>query len=82
MERRAARPGDGRLFSPRAAAALDNHHVGATVKVIWSPVPPLDLGLEYSYVQRGTAHALTGGSRNSGDSGELDRAAARAVFKF
>lgn len=69
----------GVITSAVAAAGLDNHHVGATVNLIWSPVPQVDLGLEYDYIERVTAHAITGGNSNSG---EMDRVEAMAVFKF
>jgi hypothetical protein len=67
------------IVAPVAAAALDDHHIGGTVNLIWSPVPQVDLGLEFDYIQRVTSHALTGGSSNEG---EMDRVEAMAVFKF
>jgi len=67
------------ITSAVAAAALDDHHIGATINLIWSPVPQVDLGLEFDYIERVTAHALTGGNSNQG---EMDRVEAMAVFKF
>ncbi|HUH83756.1 MAG TPA: DcaP family trimeric outer membrane transporter, partial [Stellaceae bacterium] len=67
------------ITSAVAAAALDDHHIGATVNLIWSPVPQVDLGLEYDYIDRVTSHALTG---NNSNQGEMDRVEAMAVFKF
>ena len=67
------------ITSAVAAAALDDHHIGATGNLIWSPVPQVDLGVEFDYIERVTSHAISGGSSNSG---QMERVEAMAVFKF
>jgi hypothetical protein len=43
------------------------------VNLIWSPIPAIDLGLEYVFVQR---------KIEAGNRGEVDRTMASAKFKF
>src|SRR6185437_5138625 len=58
--------------------ALDKRHIGATGNIIWSPVPQVDLGLEYSWIQRET-WSSTATVQNKG---ALQRLETMAVFKF
>jgi hypothetical protein len=57
---------------------LDKRHIGTTLNLIWSPVPQVDLGLEYSWVQRETQAKTT----LIDDTGALQRIETMAVFKF
>jgi len=64
--------------------ALDKAHVGATINLIWSPVPQVDLGIEYDWAKRSTQApniALGGGGGNS-NHGYMNRVEGMAVFKF
>ncbi len=64
-----------------AAAAengLDKQHIGVTANLIWSPVPQVDLGIEYSWIQRQTQSATAFIS----NTGALQRLETMAVFKF
>ena len=66
------------ITSAAAQNARDKLHVGGVVNLIWSPVPQVDIGLEYIYVHRVTA-APNGAV---GSSGQLNRIEAETVFKF
>lgn len=57
---------------------LDKRHIGTTLNLIWSPVPQVDLGLEYSWIQRETQSKTT----FIDDVGALQRIETMAVFKF
>ena len=61
------------------AGAVDKRHIGATGNLFWSPVPQVDLGIEYEWAQRTTHTALLGGNSNKG---EMNRVEAEAAFKF
>ncbi len=52
---------------------LDKRQIGGRVNVIWSPVPQVDLGVEYDYARR---------TVQSGLSGNLHRVEVESVFKF
>jgi hypothetical protein len=69
----------GVIVSPTTAANTDLNHLGTTINLIWSPVPQVDVGLEYDWGRRIVSHALQGGGSNSG---ALNRLEAGAVFKF
>ena len=58
--------------------ALDKRHIGTTLNLIWSPVPQVDLGLEYSWIQRETQSKTT----FIDNVGALQRIETMAVFKF
>ena len=60
-------------------AGVDKRHIGAFGNLFWSPVPQVDLGIEYEWAQRETHLALTGGNSNKG---EMNRVEAEAAFKF
>jgi hypothetical protein len=66
------------ISSALAQNALDKRHIGTTGNIIWSPVPQVDLGLEFSWIQRETQLA-TAGNNNKG---ALERLETMAVFKF
>jgi hypothetical protein len=75
----------GSAFSGLTAAAaaasendLDKRHIGVTGNLIWSPVPQVDLGIEYSWIQRQTQSTTAFVS----DTGALQRLETMAVFKF
>lgn len=59
---------------------LDKRHIGLTANLIWSPIPQVDLGLEYDIVRRTTWANLTGTSNTN--YGQLQRFETEAVFKF
>jgi hypothetical protein len=69
----------GVIVSPITSAATDLNHLGTTINLIWSPVPQVDLGIEYDWGRRVVQHALQGGGSNSGN---MNRLEAEAVFKF
>jgi len=52
---------------------LDKRQYGGRANVIWSPVPQVDLGVEYDYARR---------TVQSGLSGNLHRVEVESVFKF
>jgi hypothetical protein len=56
----------------------DKTHIGTTVNLVWSPVPQVDLGIEYDRVVRMTI-APAGAVQSRGD---LNRVEAMTVFKF
>jgi Porin subfamily len=57
---------------------LDKRHIGTTLNLIWSPVPQVDFGIEYSWIQRKTQSKTT----LIDDTGALQRLETMAVFKF
>jgi Porin subfamily len=61
-----------------AENGLDKRHIGTTANLIWSPVPQVDLGLEYSWVQRETQSATAFIS----NTGALQRIETMVDFKF
>ncbi len=61
-----------------AQNALEKRHYGALVNLIWSPVPQVDLGIEYEWAKRQVQSAAGGVS----DHGFLQRIETEAVFKF
>jgi hypothetical protein len=66
------------LTSVAIQNATDKTHIGQTVNLIWSPVPQVDLGIEYDHITRMTiAPTATVQSR-----GNLNRIEAETVFKF
>jgi len=58
--------------------ALDKDHIGTTVNLIWSPVPQVDLGIEYDRIVRITTAPNAGVESR----GNLNRIEAMTVFKF
>jgi len=64
---------DALITSAAVRAGLDKWHVGGRANLIWSPVPQVDLGVEY-FVARRTVE--------SGIHGNLQRALVESVFKF
>jgi hypothetical protein len=56
-----------------AFAGLNKELDSAHANLIWSPIPAIDLGVEFLYLQRKT---------NFGQRGEIDRTIASAKFKF
>ena len=61
------------VITATGAAASDKRQTGGRANLIWSPVPQVDLGLEYDYAHRVVA---------SGNSGNLHRLEIESVFKF
>jgi hypothetical protein len=59
---------------------FDKRHMGLTANLIWSPIPQVDLGIEYDVVRRTTWADLAGTSNT--DHGTLQRFESEAVFKF
>jgi hypothetical protein len=57
---------------------VDKTHIGETVNLVWSPVPQVDLGIEYDHITRITA-APTAAVQSRGN---LNRVEAMTVFKF
>ena len=59
---------------------LDKDHIGATANLVWSPVSQVDLGIEYTYIQRVVAgpNPALGIASN----GHLHTIEAETVFKF
>ena len=66
------------IVTAAAANAYDKRHYEARANLIWSPVPQVDLGIEYVWARRVTA-ASAGAV---GDSGTLNRLEVESVFKF
>jgi hypothetical protein len=60
---------------------LDKTHIGAVLNLIWSPVPQVDFGIEYIWVQRVT-QAPTGTPGSNTNKGYMNRLESMAVFKF
>lgn len=60
--------------------ATDKDHFGATINLIWSPVPQVDLGIEYDHIVRITA--APNPAAGVGDRGNLNRIEGMTVFKF
>lgn len=59
---------------------LDKMHIGETVNLIWSPVPQVDLGIEYDHITRVVAGPNVAAGVSS--RGNLNRVEAMTVFKF
>jgi hypothetical protein len=57
---------------------LDKTHIGETINLVWSPVPQVDLGIEYDHVTRMVA-APNGATQSRG---VMNRIEAETVFKF
>jgi hypothetical protein len=68
----------GILTLPVVQNGLEKRHYGALVNLIWSPVPQVDLGIEYEWAKRQVQSAAGGVS----DHGFLQRIETEAVFKF
>jgi hypothetical protein len=58
--------------------ALDKMHIAQTVNLIWSPVPQVDLGIEYTHYTR----HMTGPNGATQSIGQMNRIEAETVFKF
>ncbi len=61
-----------------AQNGLDKEHAAGTVNLIWSPVPQVDLGIEYTYYKR----IVAGPFGNTQSQGNMNRIEAETVFKF
>ncbi len=61
------------LASAAAQTAADKWQMGGRANLIWSPVPQVDLGVEYDYAQRRVQSSLHG---------NLHRVEVESVFKF
>jgi hypothetical protein len=59
---------------------LDTTHVAGTANLIWSPVPQVDLGIEYTYYRRIVAGPNVAEGISS--QGTMNRIEAMTVFKF
>jgi hypothetical protein len=58
--------------------AVDKMHIAETVNLIWSPVPQVDLGIEYTHYSRHVA----GPNGATQSIGQMNRIEAETVFKF
>jgi hypothetical protein len=61
-----------------AENAIEKRHIDALANLIWSPVPQVDLGIEYIYEKRNVQAA----SGTVGSSGTGHRIEVESVFKF
>jgi hypothetical protein len=61
-----------------AQNGLDKEHIAQTVNLIWSPVPQVDLGIEYTHYTR----MVAGPFENTQSRGNMNRIEAETVFKF
>ena len=66
------------ITTAAAQNAYDRRHYGARVNLIWSPVPQVDLGIEYDWGRRVT-QTSTAAVSNKGD---MNRLEVESVFKF
>jgi hypothetical protein len=67
------------IFNTVAARNLVNRYlIGATLNLIWSPVPQVDFGIEYTWAQRSTWSSTATVS----NTGNLNRSEVMGVFKF
>ncbi len=68
------------ISSTTAQNVLDKRHMGLTANLIWSPIPQVDLGIEYDIVKRFTYSDLVNTDNTA--HGQLQRIEAETVFKF
>jgi Porin subfamily len=61
-----------------AQNGIDKTHIAQTVNLIWSPVPQVDLGIEYTHYTR----MVAGPFENTQSRGNMNRIEAMTVFKF
>jgi hypothetical protein len=66
------------LTSAAAQNFIDKMHIAETVNLIWSPVPQVDLGIEYTHYTRHVA----GPNETVQSIGQMNRIEAETVFKF
>lgn len=66
------------IMSAAALNALDKEHIQAFLNLIWSPVPQVDLGVEYDWAKRTTA----GNFGPVANYGYMNQLVAETVFKF
>jgi len=66
------------ITSAAAQNAIDKMHIAETVNLIWSPVPQVDLGIEYTHYTR----HMTGPNGTVQSIGQMNRIEAETVFKF
>jgi hypothetical protein len=66
------------LTSAAAQNFIDKMHIAETVNLIWSPVPQVDLGIEYTHYTRHVA----GPNGPVQSIGQMNRIEAETVFKF
>lgn len=74
------------ITSPLALNGLDKYHLEALANLIWSPVPQVDIGIEYDWAKRvtnSTASAVYQGiTYNYGNYGYENRIESMVAFKF
>jgi hypothetical protein len=58
--------------------AIDRTHIAQTVNLVWSPVPQVDLGIEYTHYTR----MVAGPNGATQSRGTMNRIEAETVFKF
>jgi Porin subfamily len=58
--------------------AVDKRHIGGRVNIIWSPVPQVDLGIEYDWARRDVWNS-SGATQSLG---YMNRLEVESVFKF
>jgi hypothetical protein len=68
----------GIVTTAAAANGYDKRHYEARANLIWSPVPQVDLGVEYIWARRVTAASTA----TVADTGTLNRVEVESVFKF
>jgi hypothetical protein len=68
----------GILTTAAAQNGAEKRHTGGRVNLIWSPVPQVDLGIEYDYARR-VVWAASGTTQNVGTFHRLE---VESVFKF
>ncbi len=67
------------ITSAAALNGLDKYHIEAVGNLLWSPVPQVDIGIEYDWAKRVTNASIAGGA---GDFGYENRVEAMTAFKF
>lgn len=68
----------GIITAAGAQNGYDKRHYGARVNLIWSPVPQVDLGIEYDWGRRVTQTSTA----TTGNTGNMNRLEVESVFKF
>ncbi len=67
------------ITSAAALNGLDKYHLQATGNLLWSPVPQVDVGVEFDWAKRKTNASIAGGA---GDFGYENRIESMMAFKF
>ena len=67
------------ITSAAALNGLDKYHLEAVGNLIWSPVPQVDVGVEFDWAYRKTNASIAGGAGNSGYENRIE---SMMAFKF